>query len=55
MSKQVELTESELEDIYYAGSFWKEGFGGFAGPNEFDYVAYGIAVAQRQREKQQEQ
>jgi len=55
MSKQVELTESELEDIYYAGSFWKEGFGGSIVPNVFDYVAYGLAVAQRQREKQQEQ
>jgi len=53
MSKQVELTESELEDIYYAGSFWVPGFGG-RGPDTFDYVAYGLAVAQRQREKQQE-
>jgi hypothetical protein len=53
MSKQVETSEQELEDIYTdesleSGSclFWSTG--------EFDQVAYDRAVAQRQREKQQE-
>lgn len=47
MCKQVALTESELEDIYYEGSFWKPCCDGY-GPDVFDHVAYGLAVVQRQ-------
>lgn len=49
--QQLMITREELADMYYAGSYWvDDGFG-----TAFDYVGFGIAVAETIAERLAEQ